>query len=402
MATETKPKFNIDQLPLIIDGKTELVKRNQYEAYKASTLSLKHKNEIKKSDIHNMIDMIVTGKKLDPEGEDIWVKVHEEVEQDILLAQDKVEEAIEAEKKKDEVAKALENAKIEKATALVTTATTGTNAIKAFADLSDKFDIGSMDRCIPKEGTTVQDALTALFAAGKLEEFSNWAKGDLVKFLEDSGEEQALNILCQQLGIPWKSMFRMAVTSRNVPPEKRNPDVSFTTYAEIANASFSEKKGDEAAKETALKRDELLGKVAPAPAKTGDDAKDAVAKAAVITTSQQAREAVKIAQGKEIAAPADPLAVDVDKHQFIVIKKGDDGEPVVKACIGYPMSLDGDESATIIHQKTGRYINGKIGSKKTKWLHLDTWTEPKLEAVATQTGDVVADPAPAKVAAKKK
>lgn len=400
-------KLKVDELPLTINGKTELVRQNQYAAHKATGFTASLKVNVTKKDVTDMIDMIVAGKELDQESPDngVWIQVYEEVKADIELAQDKFEERVAEEERKKQEEAAAEKAKQDRALSLVTTASSVDKTL-AFASLGEKFDLGAnLNQCVPKEGTTVEDALTGLVASFNMAEFTNWAKGDLVAWLESKGEEQAMVILCQQTGIPYKSIWRMAATARAVPPEKRDPAVSFTTYSEIALADFSKEKkliGDKAAEYNKATREELLAKVAPAPAKTGNEEADKAAKAQVITTALDARAAVAAAQGK-VVIPPDPNAVDLEKHSFLVF---DTEDKTVSFTKGFPKSLD-KEGYIIVHEKTNRSAEG-FGDDR-KWIALPEHKEPApvaatAPAAAAPAATPAAEPAKeeAKPAAKKK
>lgn len=391
MSTEN-PKYNVENLPLTIDGKIEMVPRRQYCNHKAQTLTIKHKTDIKKGPVSDMIDMIVAGKELQEGNEPVWEKVYEEIKEDIELAQDKNAEAITAANQAAEEKKQAEEALVLKEKQLVEAATS-TDVTKTFASLGDKFELGSMDRCIPKGDVSDADLMSALVAGMAMENFSNWAKGDLVSELEKRGHENAMQKLCETTGVPYKSIYRMAVTAREVPPDSRKPGVSFTTYAEIANARFST---DEAKNKAKLA--EVIAKVGEKKL-TGDEKKDATANANIITTSQEARKAVQIAQGKTITAP-DPNKVDLEKDSFIIV---DTEAGSIQTCTGFPAILAGNDGVVIIHAKTQRK---SYDAKGNKWTALDKYTHPapepeeKKPAATAAKGNkgAAATPAPAAAA----
>jgi hypothetical protein len=362
MSKETK--YNVENLPYKLDDKIELIPRRQYMNHKASDLTIRHKVDVKKSAVSDIIDMIVVGKVLDEGNEEQWYKIYDEIKADIELAQTKNAEQIEAANAAAEQKKQQEAEAKEKDAKLVEVANT-TDVATVFASLGEHFDLGNMDRCVPKEGTTDETLMSALVAGIKMEEFSNWAKGDLVCELENRGRVNAMVALCESTGIPYKSIYRMAVTARNVPPDKRDPAVGFTTYAEVANARFSK---DETKNKEVLAQ--TIAKIAP---KSGDEKKDA----GVITTALEARKAVQAAQGKEPPTPADPNAVDLEKHWFAVV---DYDARETRAVVGYPKSRENEDGVDIIHLKTARraYFKGN----KLNWTALDEHKEPPTEEEA--------------------
>lgn len=353
-----KTELNVEKLPLKVDGKIEMVPRRQYANHKASELAIRHKQDVKKTQVSDMIDMIVAGKELEADNEPIWVTVYDEIKKDIELAQERNKEAVEEANRKAEETKTAEAEKAAEAKRLVEVAHT-VDIGETFANLSKNFDLGNMDRCIVKGNVSDELVVGALVAGLKMEEFSNWAKGDLVLELEKRGRENVMVELCKETGIPYKSIYRMAITAKNVPPDKRDKNVPFTTYAEVANARFSK---DEA--EDVKKREATLALVAP---KAADEKKN-VGK---VTTALEARKAVQAAQGKEPPKAPDPNAVNDEKDLFLIIIGGD-----VKKSIGFPTSLEADENVMmIIHAKTARKAYG-TGAKR-KWTALDEHKEPE-------------------------
>jgi hypothetical protein len=390
-----KPTLNIENLPLSIDGKLEMVPKRQYCNHKAQTLTIKHKTDIKKGNVSDMLDMIVAGKELEEDNEQVWKDVYAELKADVDLAQEEAQRLIEEQEKKAQEEKDREEAEANRQKGLVAAATGTSEALTL--NVLEHFDLGNMDRCIPKGEVSDETLMQALVVGMKMDNFTNWAKGDLVSELENRGCEKAMVTLCEQTGIPYKSIYRMAVTARIVPPEKRLPNVSFTTYAEVANARLSK---DDA--ENSKKLTEVIDRIGEKPAKTGDAKKDEAASAGIITTSQEARKAVQEAQGKTPPTPPDPLNVDLEKHDFIIVNT-EDG--TVSHSKGFPKSLEDTEGVTIIHAKTARKAYG--AGKKLKWTPLDLHEEPAPEPekpAATPEPEKPAAPAAGakKPAAKKK
>lgn len=368
MATQ-KPQ--IEQLPLVIEGKTEMVPARQYYNHKAQTLTIKYKSDIKKKDVEAMVKMIADGKELEEGNEEVWTKVYADVKEDIELAQDKVQEQIAAEEEAARIKKEQEEAKDAGEKALVNFAA-NVDVAATMASLGDLFDLGQMDRCVPKGDVSDEQLMGALVVGMKMDNFTNWAKGDLVAELEKRGHENAMTSLCEQTGTPYKSIYKMAVTAREVPPDMRKPGVSFTTYAEIASAKFSE---DPAIHKS--KMEEIVGKIGEKPAKTGDEKADAAAAATVITTAQEARAAVKAAQGKTVTPP-DPNKVDLDKDTFFIVSH-DLEDLGTKVCTGFPTQFAGDdiEKTQIIHARTARYMHTYSDKKGPSWTPLDKYEHPK-------------------------
>lgn len=380
-------KLQTETLPLTIEGKIEMVPARQYANHKAATLTIRYKVDVKKGQITDLITMIAAGKELDENNEEVWHKIYAEIKEDIELAQDKMEEQVrlqneEAAKKKEE-----EEAKIVEEKQLVQYAT-GVNIAETMATLGDLFDLGNMDRCVPKGDVTNEQLMGALVVGMNMDNFSNWSRGDLVAELETRGHEKAMVELCEITGVPYKSIYKMAVTAREVPPDMRKPGVSFTTYAEIASARYS--KDD---KEDKAKKEALIGKIGEKVI-TGDEKKDAVANQNIITTAQQAREAVKIAQGKPTVAP-DPNAVNLEKDLFFVVNH-DVTDFGVKTATGFPFSLaDKDaEQIEIIHVKSKRVAYGFTKKNGPKWTALSEHKEPEPEE--PEAPEVPEAPAPAK------
>lgn len=374
-------KLQVDSLPLTIAGKIELVPRRQYVNHRAQELTIQYKADIKKGSVSDMIDMIVAGKELDSEAPDyaVWSKVYDAVKNDIDLAQDKAAEAVEAANQAAEAEK-LKKEQSELAEKRLVEVATSTDVASTFATLADKFDLGNMDRCVPKEGTTDEDLMSALVAGMGMENFSNWAKGDLVSELEKRGHEKAMVTLCESTGIPYKTVYRMAITARNVPPDQRKAGVSFTTYAEIAMAKFTSADGKALAPEKNKEKvAELVEKIGE-KVKTGDEKADAEANAKVITTAQEARKAVQTAQGKQAPTPPDPNRVDYEKDKFILVNH-DAG--TVETCTAFPHSVADDDSFIIIHAKTGRKsYDYKVKTKESKWSPLEEYQHPAPEPEA--------------------
>lgn len=384
----SQTKLQVEQLPLVIDGKTVMVPARQYANHKAQGLTIKHKVDIKKKDVEAMIKMIVEGKELEEGNEEVWTKVYAEVKEDIDLAQDKYAEQIAAEEEAARLKKEQEDAKLEGEKALVAFAE-NVNVAETMASLGDLFDLGNMDRCVPKGDVSDQQLMGALVVGMKMDNFTNWAKGDLVAELETRGHENAMTELCKQTGIPYKSIYKMAVTAREVPPEMRKPGVSFTTYAEVAGARFSE--------DVALQKSKMEEMIAKVGKKTGDEKADA----GVITTSQEAREAVKAAQGKTVTPP-DPNKVDLDKDTFFIVSHDLDSLGT-KVSVGFPNEFaeDDDEKTQIIHVKTARVMYGYTVKNGPKWTPLAKYEhptpepEPEAEKPAAAAKKKPAAPAPA-------
>jgi hypothetical protein len=145
----------------------------------------------------------------------------------------------------------------------------------------------------------------------------------------------------------------MAITAKQVPPDKRRAGVSFTAYAEIANARLAEDKSV-----SLRKREELLLQVGQS-----------------IRTTQEARAAVEFAQGKTTPPTNAGNAPDLEKDMFVCIGNEEDPEYIVKSK-GLPDTLR-QEAITIIHVKTCKKLVGN------KWAEIGEYVPP---TVAKETG----------------
>jgi hypothetical protein len=367
----TKTKYNTENLRVEVGGKEHLVKKGQYAKQIANELAISLETDFKQSNILDLIGLVEQGKGLNADNPEVWHKAYERVKSDMDRTMDILAEQ-EADKQAKEKAdkEAAENK--EKAELALVDSVATLDVSRSFADLSEKFDLGSdLNQCRLKEGVEVDDAemLGYFVTAMKMGDFSNWAKGDLIVQLEDRGHERAMQEYCQRTGTPYQTVYRMAVTARAVPPEKRVKGVSFTAYQEVATARLDK---DEKANST--KRDALIERVGKGVGEKVDGAE--------FKNVQDIRAAVREAAGKEPPAPKDPDAVDREKDTFIVVNWAERNTYKMTGLIEEYMT---DNDVEILHAKTARRMNDTKGARwgKLEELKATPPPEPVKEEVPT-------------------
>lgn len=340
-----------DLFPLVIEGKTEWVKRGQYSKTIAEHFAIKLKADIKKAHIEEMLDALEKGvKELNAEAPAEIHKTFDKVKDDYADAIEEVKRKAQEEedKKKEEEEKKKEEEerqdKLVKATA---------DSEVSLADLSKTFDTGNMDRFIAKKDVSNETLLTALKAGLGMSEFSNWMIGDLVVELENRGQLGVVAKLAESMGKNYSNIYNAAKTARNVPPEKRTKGVSYTIFAEIANAKYSDKPEEHKEKLAALVDKASAGE---------------------IKSSQEARELKNKAAGK--TPPTPKLPEEDEKHEFIVI---DHEQQLVAVTAGFPKEAL-EAGATVLDKKTGKMFGSFRAKPENRWTDLPIYKKPEPEA----------------------
>lgn len=348
MSTATKSVVP-ELFPLTIDGKIEWVKRGQYAKQAAETQAIKLKADIKKAHVEEMLDAAEKGvTEMNSEAPDEMKKTFDRVRSDWDDAVTHVEEMEAEAQEAKEKAEAEAKEKEENENALVLKAK---DSHVSLADLSKTFDTGNMDRFIPKKDVDDATLLSALKAGMSMSEFSNWMIGDLVVALEDRQQLGVVAKLAESMGKAYANIYNAAKTARNVPPDKRTKGVSYTIFAEIANAKYSDKPEDHK-----KKMSELIDRAA----------------AGKIESSQQARELKNAAAGK--TAPAAKLPEENDKHEFIII---DHSQELVQVTVGFPRELF-DNGALILDKRTGKQFQSFRAKPENRWSDLPIYKKPAV------------------------
>ena len=348
--------------PLTIDGKIEWVKRGQYAKQAAETQAIKLKSEIKKAHVEEMLDACEKGTtEMNPEAPDEMKKTFDRVRSDWDDAVTHVEELAqeEADKKAQEEAEAKEKEEAE-----ATLVAEAKDSSISLSDLSKTFDTGNMDRFIPKKEVSDATLLSALKAGLSMSEFSNWMIGDLVVALEDRKQLGVVAKLAESMSKPYANIYNAAKTARNVPPEKRTKGVSYTIFAEIANAKYSDKPEDHKKKMVELVDRAAAGKIA---------------------NSQDARAIKNAAAGK--TPPAVKLPEENEKAEFIVI---DHSQELVQVTAGFPRELF-DNGAIVLDKRTGKMFQSFRAKPENRWTDLSIYKRPAAET--TGNGSAAAAPA---------
>lgn len=335
--------------PLTIDGNIQWVKRGVFAKQIAETQAIKLKAEIKKSHVEEMLDQCEKGTtEMSPEAPDEMKKTFDKVRSDW---DDAVQHVSDLAAEEQEKADAVEKEKKEKEDAEIELFESVKDETASLADLSKLFNTGDgMNQFTPKGKVTDQQLLGAFNTSLKLGEFNNWMKGDLVVELENRGQLGVVMKICEATGQPYANVYNAAKTARNVPPEKRTKGVSYTIFAEIANAKYSDKPEEHSAKMEALVDKAAAGE---------------------IKSSQEARELKNKAAGKK--APETKLPEEDEKHEFIVV---DIAQGLIQACVGFPKELF-TEGATIIDKKTGKMFQSFKAKPENRWAELPIYTAPK-------------------------
>ena len=147
------------------------------------------------------------------------------------------------------------------------------NSVKDGMELSSftqKFDLGGMTRCVPRENVDAKDWVKAFAFGLTLESGSQWIIGDAVVALEDSGYENVVTQLCSQFKKSYSTVSAYARTCRELEHEDRDPRLPFTVHMEIATADLPKDKMRAllaTAKTEKLSSQEVRGKVREAQGK---------------------------------------------------------------------------------------------------------------------------------------
>lgn len=376
MSTQAAAKEQIKPELLPADlggGQIQFIKRSDYARRTAETWSLKTKAEIKKDHVTQVLDSLDKGQRDIPgdENPQELVKLWDAVRADYDDAVKEVEEKQAKEAEEKAKAEADAKAKAEADAALVQTAV---SAPLDFGALSSKFDMGNMDRFIPKDGVTEEELVTALRMGLQLQEFTGWVRGDLVVELEKRGKLNIVKTLSEQMGIPYSNVYNDARTARRFPPEKRTKDVKFTVYREVGAAAWTT---------------EQEQKTLPTLVNEIAEGKH---------NSQTVREAVRKAQGKK--DPEKLAPEDDPKFQFIMIDPGiatEDVDKGVQIVTGIPKDLLGG-GVVIINPKTNKRFMGYLKKVENRWADLSEYKSASAEAAEPQAPT----PAPAATAATPK
>lgn len=346
----SKPKVIPELFPLSLDGKVEWVKRGAYAKHVAEIQVIKLKAEIKRAHVEEMLDAIEKGgqTELNPEAPKemklTFDKVRSDWDEAVVHVEDMERE--EQEKKEAEEQEKKEKEEAEEKLFLATK-----DKVVGLDALSKTFDTGAnMDRFIAKKDVTDTELLSALRTGLGMSEFSNWMIGDLVMELENRGQLAVVAKMAESMGKPYSNIYNAAKTARNVPPEKRVKGVSYTIYAELANAKYSDKEDEHKAKMI-----ELVDKAA----------------SGAIKTSQEARELKNKAAGK--TPPAKKLPEENEKHEFIVV---DHAQELIQTTVGFPKELF-DNGATVIDKSTGKMFQSFRAKPENRWAELPIYTKPK-------------------------
>lgn len=342
-------------LPLTIENETQWVKRADYVKAVSGQFAIQFKAEVGRTHINQMLDAIEAGKTgLGDDNPAEFIAVFDKVLEDYEAGQEHDDELeLEAQRVKQEE----EDAAKEKEEAEQELFLSVKDESAGFADLAKMFDTGeNMDRFTPKKGVKDADLFSAFNASLSMGEFTSWMKGDLVVELEKRGHIGVCTKIAEERGMKFSSLYRMAKTAKVVPPESRVKGVSFTIYAEIANAKLAEKPEDHETKLLAL-----LEK-----ASSGD------------LNTQTAREAVKEAQGK--GPKPDVLPEDDAKRTFLVVQVDAEGGDEVKTVKGFP-KLAYEDGAIIIDLKTGARFaeNGFRKAAANRWVAVPEYKAPEPE-----------------------
>lgn len=354
----SKPTVIPSEFPVNADGKIVWVKKSQYAKTVADALTITLKAQVSKAHLDEMLKNIEErgAKELNAEAPPEMHKAFERVWKDWDAAVEHVadlkREEDEAKAKKEREEKEL----AEKEDQLVSVAAEST---VDFATLGKTFDTGeNMDRFIPRKDVSDEVLINALTAGFRMGEFNNWMIGDLVVELENRNQLGVVSKLAEKMGKNYTNVYNAAKTARNVPPEKRTKGVSYTIFAEIANAKLD---ADETKhKEKML---ELVDKAAKGE----------------IKNSQEARELKNKAAGK--TAPTIVLEEDSAKAEFIVI---DHKQELAQITVGFPKELF-DNGAMVISKKTGKMFQSFRAKPENRWADLPIYKKPATPVTATTT-----------------
>lgn len=352
MATKTKtaPSANETVKPteLPVDlggGRIQFVKRSEYAKVTAQNQTILLKTQVPKDSIVTMLEVLDNGKtELPSENPEEFHKVFAIVKEDYQAGVDKVIEdkrkLVEAEEKEKADKAAKENADKELFVAVK-------DKSADLGSLSEIFDTGNMDRCVPKADVTDEQLLTALNTGLGMSEFTGWMIGDLVLELEKRGKQNVVSEIAVAKGTNYSKIYNDAKTAKAFPPENRVKGVSFTIYREIANAKFT--------KEQDKARCEVIQKALEGG-----------------YTVQSVREAVRDAQGKK--APEAKAPEDDDKFKFIVVDPNAELKNIAETTIGFPKELF-ENGAIVINPKNGKKFLGFKAKGPNRWENLGEYTK---------------------------
>lgn len=344
-----KPKIVPELFPVVINGETQWVKRGVYAKQIAGQQQISLKADIRQSHVVEMIEGIEKGtKEMNPEAPDEIKATFEIVQQ---AYEEAVQHVIDVAREEEETKAREEQEKKDKEAAEDKIVLSVKDNAADFGTLAKLFDTGeNMDRFIPKAKMSDETLLGAFSASLKMGEFTNWMKGDLVVALEDRGQLGVVSKLCEATGQPYANVYNAGKTARNVPPDKRTKGVSYTIYAEIANARYSDKEDEH--NKTMI---ELVEKAA-----SGE-----------IKSSQEAREIKNKAAGKKPAPKK--LPEDDEKHLFIVI---DHAQELVQVTAGFPKELFA-EGSLVIDKSNGKIFQSFKSKPENRWADLPIYAKPK-------------------------
>jgi hypothetical protein len=340
----SESKIKPELLPADLGGgDIQYIKRPDYARRTAETVALKLKAEIKKDHVMQILTALDGGQQeLPGDNPEPIVKLFETVKEDyqagVQEVKRKEKEAADKKAQDEQAAKEAKD-KEDKLFALV-------KQEQPNLEIFGKFDTGNMDRFIARDGVTTEELLGAYKAGLKLGDFNGWMLGDLVLQLEQRGQTNVMKRIAEDNGTAYSKIYNDAKTARCFPPDKRNPNVSFTIYREYANAHFT----DEQKKTAVLLVDEISkGK----------------------HTAQSIRVSVRKAQGKteEKVAPEND-----DKKLFLVIDAGHVYEDQVQWVKGFPKKLVGG-GVHIIDPVTRLQFTNFRAKPENRWAELGEWKE---------------------------
>lgn len=356
----SKEKIKPETLPVDIGGgNIQFLKRADYAKRTAENYGLKHKVDMKKDHVTQMLDALDKGTtELPAETPEDFLNLFNIVSEDYIAGIEEVErlKQLEADKLAKEEADKKEKAEAEEKLFL---------AVKDknpnLGDLAGKFDTGNMDRFIAKADVSTEDLLGALGTGLKLGDFNGWMIGDLIVELENRGQLAVVARLAEEKGESYSKIYNDAKTARAIPPDQRRKNVSFTIYREVANAKFTDdqkKKGLPA----------LLADVAEGK-----------------HTTQTVREAVRTLQGK--TPPADLLPEEDPKFVFLVLDPNTgDLTKAIQTTVGFPKDLF-SEGSVVVNPRTKEYFvkNGFAKKAENRWEKLPEYVKPEAAPVTPAT-----------------
>lgn len=334
-------------------GDIHFLKRGEYAKRTAETFALKHKADIKKDHVTQILEALDKGQtEIAGDNPEEFVKLFALVREDYEAAVEKVVEdaraAAEAKEKKEQEEK---EAKEKEEKLFLAIKDKNPN----LGNLADKFDTGNMDRFIAKKDVTDEDLLGALNTGLRMSEFTGWMIGDLVVELEKRGQLNVVKRLSEESGTAYSKVYNDCKTAKKFPPEKRVSGVSFTVFREVANAKFTPDQEKKAV--PALVNEVAEGK----------------------HTTQSVREAVRKVQGKTNETTT-TAPEDSDKFRFLVFDASLEEDKQIQIAVGFPKELFAN-GAVVINPKTMSSFQGF--TKKNRWVELETYEAPAPEPEPT-------------------